>query len=103
MIKVGPNVTSFKAWPYGSIKLAHAMGAKVIVFTTSTGNVEDAKKLGANEVVVTAEVEIIPIQTKTSKTRGPFLNVSTKICNKIYLLSHFSVNVFEIKRKTIAI
>lgn len=35
-----------------AIKLAHAMGAHVVLFTTSPGKTEDAKKLGANEVVV---------------------------------------------------
>ncbi len=35
-----------------AIKLAHAMGAYVVVFTTSSGKVEDAKKLGADEVVI---------------------------------------------------
>lgn len=35
-----------------AIKLAHAMGAHVILFTSSPGKVADAKKLGANEVVI---------------------------------------------------
>ncbi len=34
------------------IKLAHAMGAHVVLFTTSPGKAEDAKRLGADEVVV---------------------------------------------------
>lgn len=34
------------------IKLAHAMGAHVVAFTTSEGKREDAKALGADEVVV---------------------------------------------------
>ncbi|MDB5838716.1 MAG: NAD(P)-dependent alcohol dehydrogenase [Herminiimonas sp.] len=34
------------------IKLAHAMGAHVVLFTTSPGKREDAKRLGANDVVV---------------------------------------------------
>ena len=33
------------------VKLAKAMGAKVVVFTTSSNKVEDALKLGADEVV----------------------------------------------------
>jgi len=36
-----------------AIKLAHAMGAYVVLFTTSPGKSEDAKKLGADEVVIT--------------------------------------------------
>jgi uncharacterized zinc-type alcohol dehydrogenase-like protein len=34
------------------VKFAHAMGARVVVFTTSPGKVEDAKRLGADEVVI---------------------------------------------------
>ena len=34
------------------VKLAHAMGAHVVVFTTSPGKTEDARRLGADEVVV---------------------------------------------------
>lgn len=34
------------------VKLAHAFGAHVVVFTTSRGKTEDALRLGANEVVV---------------------------------------------------
>jgi uncharacterized zinc-type alcohol dehydrogenase-like protein len=35
-----------------AIKLAHAMGAHVVVFTTSESKLQDAKKLGADEAVV---------------------------------------------------
>src|ERR1700722_3936604 len=34
------------------VKLAHAMGAHVVMFTTSPGKTADAKRLGADEVVV---------------------------------------------------
>lgn len=34
------------------IKLAHAMGAHVVLFTTSSGKTADAKRLGADEVVI---------------------------------------------------
>ena len=34
------------------VKLAHAMGAHVVLFTTSPGKTEDARRLGADEVVV---------------------------------------------------
>jgi uncharacterized zinc-type alcohol dehydrogenase-like protein len=34
------------------VKFAHAMGAHVVVFTTSPGKVEDALRLGADEVVI---------------------------------------------------
>lgn len=35
-----------------AVKLAHAMGAHVVLFTTSTNKIEDAKRLGADEVVI---------------------------------------------------
>ncbi len=35
-----------------AVKLAHAMGAHVVLFTTSANKIEDAKRLGANEVVI---------------------------------------------------
>src|SRR5689334_16167318 len=37
------------------VKLAKAMGAEVIVFTTSVSKVEDAKRLGADEVVLSKD------------------------------------------------
>jgi len=39
------------------IKLAHAMGAQVVLFTTSPGKREDAKRLGADEVVVSKNAD----------------------------------------------
>ena len=39
------------------VKLAKAMGAEVIVFTTSLSKVEDAKRLGAHEVVLSKDKE----------------------------------------------
>ncbi len=38
-----------------AIKLAHAMGAEVILFTTSPGKAADAKKLGAQDVVLSKD------------------------------------------------
>ena len=42
------------------VKLAHAMGAHVVLFTTSPSKIEDARRLGADEVVISknaAEME----------------------------------------------
>ncbi|HVG42322.1 MAG TPA: NAD(P)-dependent alcohol dehydrogenase [Chitinophagaceae bacterium] len=39
------------------VKIAKAMGAEVIVFTTSTSKVEDAKRLGADDVVLSKDKE----------------------------------------------
>lgn len=40
-----------------AVKIAKAMGAEVIVFTTSPSKVEDAKRLGANEAVLSTDAE----------------------------------------------
>lgn len=37
------------------VKFAHAMGAHTVLFTTSPGKVEDGKKLGAAEVVISKD------------------------------------------------
>lgn len=37
------------------VKLAHAMGAHVVLFTTSAGKTADAKRLGADEVVLSKD------------------------------------------------
>jgi uncharacterized zinc-type alcohol dehydrogenase-like protein len=39
------------------VKFAHAMGAHVVVFTTSPGKMEDALRLGADEVVVSRNAD----------------------------------------------
>lgn len=40
-----------------AVKLAHAMGAHVVLFTTSPDKVADAKRLGADEVVISKNAE----------------------------------------------
>ena len=40
-----------------ALKLAHAMGAEVTLFTTSQNKIKDGKKLGADEVVLTNREE----------------------------------------------
>ena len=37
------------------VKFAHAMGAHTVLFTTSAGKVEDGKRLGADEVVISRD------------------------------------------------
>ncbi len=44
------------------VKLAHAMGAKVTLFTTSPGKMEDARKLGADTVVISKDPEAMAAQ-----------------------------------------
>jgi alcohol dehydrogenase (NADP+) len=57
--KVGPGqkvgIVGLGGLGHMGIKLAHAMGAHVVLFTTSPGKREDAKRLGADEVVVSKE------------------------------------------------
>lgn len=39
------------------VKFARAMGAQVVLFTTSAGKIDDAKRLGAHEVVISSNSE----------------------------------------------
>jgi uncharacterized zinc-type alcohol dehydrogenase-like protein len=39
------------------LKFSHAFGAKTVQFTTSASKIEDAKKLGADEVILTKEAD----------------------------------------------
>jgi uncharacterized zinc-type alcohol dehydrogenase-like protein len=54
--RVGPGkkvgIVGLGGLGHMGIKLAHAMGAHVVLFTTSPGKREDAKRLGADDVVV---------------------------------------------------
>jgi uncharacterized zinc-type alcohol dehydrogenase-like protein len=49
-----------------AIKIAHALGAHVVVFTTSPNKKEDALRLGADEVVISRNTE------EMSKDEGGF-------------------------------
>jgi uncharacterized zinc-type alcohol dehydrogenase-like protein len=40
-----------------AVKLAHAMGAHVVLFTTSPGKTQDGLRLGADEVVVSKNAD----------------------------------------------
>jgi len=54
--KVGPGqkvgVVGLGGLGHMGVKLAHALGAHVVLFTTSPGKAEDARRLGADEVVI---------------------------------------------------
>ena len=39
------------------VKIAHAMGAHVVLFTTSPGKIADGKRLGADEVCISTDAE----------------------------------------------
>jgi uncharacterized zinc-type alcohol dehydrogenase-like protein len=48
-----------------AVKLAHAMGAEVTLFTTSPGKADDAKALGADEVVISKDAEAMAAKAGT--------------------------------------
>ncbi len=65
-----------------AIKIAKAMGAHVVVFTTSNAKAEDAKRLGADEVVLSTD----PVQMKQQSKLDMILDtVSTKHDVNVYL------------------
>ncbi len=47
------------------VKFAHAFGAQVVLFTTSPGKVEDARRLGAHEVVISKDSEAMKQQARS--------------------------------------
>lgn len=59
--KVGPGqkvgIVGIGGLGHMAVKLAKAMGAEVIVYTTSPSKVEDAKRLGADDVVLSTDEE----------------------------------------------
>lgn len=46
------GVVGFGGLGHMAVKLAHAMGARVVLFTGSPGKTEDAKNMGADEVLI---------------------------------------------------
>jgi alcohol dehydrogenase (NADP+) len=59
--RVGPGqkvgVVGLGGLGHMGVKLAHALGAHVVLFTTSPGKAEDARRLGADEVVLSKNPE----------------------------------------------
>ena len=59
--KVGPGqkvgIVGLGGLGHMGVKLAHAFGAHVVLFTTSPGKVEDALRLGAHEVVLSKNAD----------------------------------------------
>lgn len=59
--KVGPGskvgIVGLGGLGHMAVKLAHAMGAHVVLFTTSPDKIDDAKRLGANEVVISKNLD----------------------------------------------
>jgi alcohol dehydrogenase (NADP+) len=59
--KVGPGqkvgIVGLGGLGHMGVKLAHALGAHVVLFTTSPDKAEDARRLGADEVVISRNPE----------------------------------------------
>jgi uncharacterized zinc-type alcohol dehydrogenase-like protein len=68
--KVGPwqkvGVVGLGGLGHMGVKFAHAFGAHVVLFTTSPGKVDDGRRLGADEVVVSKDANAV------AKHRGSF-------------------------------
>ncbi len=47
------------------VKLAHALGAHVVAFTTSPGKVEECRRLGADEVIISGDADALARHTKS--------------------------------------
>lgn len=67
--KVGPGskvgIVGLGGLGHMAVKLAHAMGAHVVVFTTSPDKAADAKRLGADEVVISKNPDEMKIHLKS--------------------------------------
>jgi alcohol dehydrogenase (NADP+) len=48
-----------------AVKLAHAMGAEVTLFTTSPGKEDDARRLGATHVVISTDRKAVKARART--------------------------------------
>ena len=59
--KIGPGVTigvvGLGGLGHMAVKFAHALGAKVVVFTTSPGKCSDALALGPDEAILSTDAE----------------------------------------------
>src|SRR6202012_2050278 len=72
------------------VKIAAAMGAHVVLFTTSPGKIEDAKRLGAHEVVISKDADQMAAHANSfdfilntvaaSHDLDPFLNLLKRDC-----------------------
>ena len=67
--KVGPGqkvgIVGLGGLGHMGVKIAHALGAHVVLFTTSPGKTEDAKRLGAHEVVISKNPDEMDKHTRS--------------------------------------
>jgi uncharacterized zinc-type alcohol dehydrogenase-like protein len=89
--KVGPGdkvgVVGLGGLGHMAVKLAHAMGAEVTLFTTSPGKEADARRLGADHVVLSSDRDAMRTQARTfdliintvavAMNLNPYLNALT--------------------------
>jgi uncharacterized zinc-type alcohol dehydrogenase-like protein len=65
--KVGPGmkvgVVGLGGLGHMAVKIAHAMGAHVVLFTTSPSKREDGLRLGADEVIISRNADEMATQT----------------------------------------
>ncbi|WP_419729980.1 NAD(P)-dependent alcohol dehydrogenase [Lichenicola sp.] len=66
--KVGPGqkvgIVGLGGLGHMGLKIAHAMGAEVTLFTTSPNKAEDAKRLGAHHVVISKDADQMASQAR---------------------------------------
>lgn len=100
------------------VKLAHAMGAHVVLFTTSPSKIEDGKRLGADEVVVSKDPQQMAQHTNSfdfilntvaaQHDLNPFINLLKRDGNMTLVGApendHPSPHVFDLifKRRSVA-
>ncbi len=91
-----------------AVKIAAAMGAKVVLFTTSARKAEDAKRMGASEVVLSTDPDAMAAQQSSfdfilntvaaQHDLDPFINLLKRDCTMTLVgapeHSHPSPNVF---------
>ena len=64
-----------------ALKFSRAFGAKTIQFTTSPGKIDDAKRLGADEVILTRDTEWhLPHAGRFEGPTGPNSNTFAHKC-----------------------
>ena len=67
--KVGPDqkvgVVGLGGLGHMALKFAHSFGAHVVCFTTSTGKIADAKRLGADEVILSSSPDQMAVAAGT--------------------------------------
>jgi uncharacterized zinc-type alcohol dehydrogenase-like protein len=100
------------------VKLAHAMGAKVVLFTTSPGKIADGKKLGADDVIISkneqemarynGKLDLIVNTVAAAHDLDPFINLLKRDGTMVLLgapaTPHPSPQVFNLlmQRRSIA-